>query len=79
VPWEIDGLADRAAEERLGSRHHADVPLGADVALTLLSAFVGAVEDGVVPWIQMWRAFDGHGAANIVVGSLDVVLTEAEG
>ena len=41
----VDGLADGPGDEGLTGRHHADVALGSDVALTLATALVGAVED----------------------------------
>ncbi len=41
----VDRLGDRARDERLGGRHHADVRLGRQEALAELAALVGAVED----------------------------------
>jgi hypothetical protein len=45
---EVDRLGDRAADERLGGGHHADVALDGDEPLAGLAALVGAVEDGQV-------------------------------
>ena len=77
--WEVDGLADRSGEERLGGGHHSDVAFGADEALTLLSASVGAVEDGEVGVFEVRGTFDGHGTADELVCFFDLGLCEAEG
>ena len=45
---QVDRLGDRAADERLGGGHHADVAFDGDEALAGLAALVGAVEDGEV-------------------------------
>ena len=77
VHGHVDGLADRARDEGLGRRHHPDVRLGGDEARALLAAAVGAVEDGQVGGFQQRRALDGHGAAAVVVGRLDLGGGEA--
>ena len=61
----VDRLGDRPGDERLGGGHHADVRLGRQEALADLAALVGAVEDRVVLGLQVRRAFDGHGAADV--------------
>ena len=43
-----------------------------------LAALVGAVEDRVVLGLQVRGAFDRHGAADVVVGGLDLRAGEAE-
>ena len=40
----VDGLGDRARDERLRRRHHADVALDREIALADAAARVGAVE-----------------------------------
>ena len=42
--------------------------------LPVLAALVGAVEDRIVLGLQVRRAFDGHGAADVVVRGLDLAL-----
>ena len=74
----VDGLGDRARDERLRRRHHADVAVDREIALAGAAARVGAVEHGVVLGLQMRRAFDRHGAADVDVGGLDLALGEAE-
>ncbi len=76
--WEVDGLADRSGKERLGGGHHSDVALGADEALTLLATSVGAVEHGKVLGFEVRGTFDGHGAADELVGLFDLGFGEAE-
>jgi hypothetical protein len=72
----VDGLGDRARDEGLGGGHHGDVRGDREVALALLAAGVGAVEDRVVLLLQVRRAFEGHGAADVVVGGLDLGLVK---
>ena len=75
---EVDGLGDRAADERLGRGHHADVAFDGDESLADFAALVGAVEDGQVLVLEVRRAFDGAAAADDVVGFVDLLLGEAE-
>ncbi len=74
----VDGLGDRTGNEGLRSGHHADVALDREISLADLAAGVGAVEHRIVLGLQMRRAFHGHGAADVDVGSLDLALGEAE-
>ena len=74
----VDGLGDGAGDERLRRRQHADVALDREIALAGAAARIGAVEHGVVLGLQMRRAFDRHGAADVDVGGLDLALGEAE-
>lgn len=67
-----------APEEGLRGGHHADVGHRRDEALAVAAALVGAVEDGEVLGPQVRGALDGHGAADVVVGALDVLGAEAE-
>ena len=74
----VDGLGDRARDERLRRRHHADVALDREIALADLAARVGAVEHRVVLGLQVRRALDRHRAADVDVAGLDLALGEAE-
>ncbi len=74
----VNRLGNRARDERLGGRHHADVAFDRKVALADLAAGVGAVEDGEVLRLQERRAFQRHGTADVDVGSLDLLLREAD-
>ena len=74
----VDGLGDGAGDERLRRRQHADMALDREIALAGAAARIGAVEHGVVLGLQMRRALDRHGAADMDVGRLDLALGEAE-
>ena len=74
----VDGLGDGAGDEGLGRRHHADVGLGRERAGADPAAGAGAIEHRQVALTQEGRAFQGHGAAAIGVGGLDLGLGEAE-
>ncbi|OIQ66908.1 hypothetical protein GALL_515200 [mine drainage metagenome] len=73
----VDRLGDRARDERLRRRHHADVAFHAEIALADLAARVGAIEHAVVFGLQMRRAFHRHRAADVDVRSLDLALGES--
>ena len=75
----VDGLGDRARDERLRRRQHADVALDREIALAGAAARIGAVEHRVVLGLQVRRALDRHGAADVDVGGLDLALGEADG
>ena len=75
---QVDRLGDRAADERLSRRHHADVPFDGDVPLSELAASVRAVEHRKVAVLQSRRALDGAAAADHVVGFVDLLLIEAQ-
>ncbi len=49
-----------------------------DVPLADAAAAIGAVEYRQMFGFEMWRTFDGHGAAAIIVGRGDFLLCEAE-
>ena len=74
----VDGLRDRARDERLRRRHHADVALDREIALAGAAARIGAVEHRVVLGLEVRRAFDRHRAADVDVGGVDLALGEAE-
>ncbi len=74
----IDGLGDRARDERLRRRHHADVALDRQIALADLAARVGAIEHAVMLGLQMRRAFHRHRAADVHIGGLDLALGESD-
>ena len=74
----IDGLADRAADERLGRGHHADVPFDGDEPLARRAAGVGAVKDGQVLGLEVRRPLDGLGAADHVVEGRDLLARQAQ-
>ena len=74
----VDGLGDRARDEGLRRRHHADVALDREIALADLAARIGAVEHRIVLGLEVRRAFDRHRAADMDVGGLDLALGEAE-
>ena len=78
VVGHVDGLGDRAGDERLRRRHHLDVALDRQVALADLAARVGAVEHRIVLGLEVRRALDGHRAADVDVGRLDLALGEAQ-
>ena len=74
----VDGLGDRAGDERLRRRHHLDVALDREVALADLAARVGAVEHRIVLGLEVRRALDRHRAADVDVRGLDLALAEAQ-
>ena len=78
VARQVDRLRDGSGNERLGRRHHADVRLRSDVALSALAALVGAVEHRVVLRLEVRSALNGHGTTNRIVRSLDFLVAEAE-
>ena len=73
----VDGLGDRARDERLRRRQHPDVALDREIALADLAARVGAVEHRVVLGLEVRGALDRHRAADVDVGGLDLALGEA--
>ena len=74
----VDRLADRARDEALGRRHHADMAFDRQIAAALLAAGIGAVEDRQMRGFQMRRAFQRHGAADMIVRGLDLGAGEAQ-
>ena len=74
----VDGLRDRAGDERLRRRHHADVALDREIALANAPAGVGAIEHREMLGLEIGRAFERHRAAGVRVGGLDLGLGEAE-
>ena len=65
-------------DEGLRRRHHADVAFDREIALAGAAARIGAVEHRIVLGLEVRRAFDRHGAADMDVGGLDLALGEAE-
>ena len=63
----VDRLADRSRDERLGGRHHLDVPVVVDEPGAVLPVLVGGVEDGEMLVGDMWCALDGLTATDVVV------------
>ena len=49
------------------------------IALALASARVGAIEDGQVLGLQVRRAFERHGSADVLVGGFDVGSSRSRG
>ena len=74
----VDRLRDRARDEGLRRRHHADVALHREVALAEAPAGVRAIEHRIVLELEVRRAFQRHRAADMDVRGLDVLLREAE-
>ncbi len=66
-------------DEGLRGGHHADVALDREIALAGAPAWAGAIEDGVMLLLQMRRAFDRHGAADIDVGGVDFGAAKSRG
>ncbi len=71
---QIDRLADRAAQKRLRHRHHQDVAIRRNEPLAVFAAPIGAIEDGVVLGLEMWRALGRHRPAHEVICGVDVML-----
>ena len=78
VVGHVDGLGDGARDEGLRRRQHADMALDREITLAGATAGVGAIEDRVMLHLQMGRAFQSHGAADVNVRRLDLRLGEAE-
>ena len=74
----VDGLGDRAADERLRSRHHADVRLNGQKPLPELAAFAGTIEDRVIFLLQVGRPFNRHGAADMSIGLGNLIAAEPQ-
>ena len=74
----VDRFGDRAGDEALRCRHHADVALNREEALALLAARVGAVEHHVVLFLEVRRALQRHGSADVIVRGLNLIAAEAE-
>ena len=75
---QVDRLRDRASDERLRCRHHADVTLGLDEALAERTAAVRAVKDREMLVLQVRRAFDRLRAANGAVDHIDLRPGESQ-
>ena len=74
----VDGLGDRARDERLYRRHHADMRVHAQRALADAPAGIGAIEYRQMLRLQIGRAFQGHGAADIEIGGIHIGLGETQ-
>lgn len=74
----VDRFGDRPRDKRLHGGHHAHVRHVVDVALAFAAAGAGAVENRQVLRFEVRRALDHHGAADVVVSRLDVLLRRAK-
>ena len=74
----VDGLGDRARDEGLRRRHHADVAFDRQITLADLAARIGAVEHRVVLCLQVRCAFHRHRTADVDVGGLTLALAETD-
>ncbi len=74
----VDRLGDRARDEGLARRHHADMAFDRQRPLADTAARIGAIEHRQVLRLQMRRAFERHRAADMQVGGVDFGLGEAE-
>ena len=74
----VDGLADRAADERLCRGHHADMRIDGDGALPDSTASIGTIEHRKVFGLQMRRAFHRHRPAAVIVRGSDLFLRKAK-
>jgi len=71
-------LADGAGDEGLHRRHHADMGFHTQRPLADTAARIGAVEHRQMLFAQVRRAFQGHGAADMQVGGVDVGAGKAQ-
>ena len=74
----VDRLGDRAGDEALRRRHHGDVAFGVEETLALLAAGIGTVKDVEVLFLEVRRAFQRHGSADVIVGGVDLGARVAE-
>ncbi len=74
----VDRLGDRARYERLRGGHHANVAIDRQITLADLAARICAIEYSVMLFLEERSTFEGHRAANMDVGSFDVLLGEAQ-
>ena len=74
----VDGLGDRARDEGLRGRHHADVAFHRQIALADLAARIGAIEHRIVLGLEVRRAFHRHRAADVHVGGFDLALGKTD-
>ncbi len=74
----VDGLGDRAGDERLGRRHHVNVAVDREEPLAFATAGVGTIEHRQMLGLEVRCAFQRHGAADVLVGSVDILLREAQ-
>ena len=73
----VDGLRDRARDERLRGRHHAQVS-GVVNGARALGRLEGAVEDRQVLVLDGGRAFDGSGGVDVADDGVGLVAGVAE-
>ena len=73
----VDGLADRAADERLDRAHHPDVAHVVDRALAV-GRLERAVEDRQVLWLEVRRALDGLVLGQVGEDLVDLFRAVAE-
>ena len=74
----VDRLRDRARNERLGRRHHANVALGREKALADAAAAAGAVEHRQVFGLEVGRPFERHRPTAVDVRGGDLRFGEAQ-
>ena len=75
----VDRLGDRAGDEGLRRRHHADMAFDREIALARAAARVGAIEDRQMLVFEMRRALKRHRAANMKIGRFDFRFGETDG
>ena len=74
----VDGLRDRARDERLGGGEHVDMALPGERALAAFAAWARAIEHGKMLRLEARRAFERHRSADILVRGFDLGLREAD-
>jgi len=68
----VDRLGNRARDKGLRRRHHVDMALHRQIALADLAAGIGAVEHRIMLLLQEGRAFQRHGADDVVIRRLNL-------
>ena len=74
----VDGLGDGPGDKGLARCHHANVAFNRQEALAPAAAGTCAIEDRQMLVGEMWRAFQRHGTAHVLIGCLDVLLGEPQ-
>ena len=74
----VDRLRDRAGDEGLRGGEHADMAVDREIAPAGAPARIGAIEHLVMLDLEMRRALQGHGAADMDVRRLDLGFGIAE-
>ena len=73
----VDGLGDRAGDERLRGGHHAQVSHVVNGARAL-RRLEGAIEDGEMLVLDVRRAFDGAGRVDVADDGVGLVVGVAQ-